>query len=967
MTHPACFNREFIAEMSDLAAASVLQLESLAAGNELPSSSYKSETAILKGSVPYGATNLPGSIFVQDTTTPGSDALIFDSERRMDFEAERDSHTNSGILNELSERITAAIHEGSVDEAKTLLADARRETDMDIDAALGDDAERANKIQANAPVASGIAHQVWRALATASPSAIHTAIVAGLPDYAFVDDINARTTLHISALAGQLELVKACVEHGVDVRKVDVYGREALAYAAMHGREEICQYLLDLPSSRASPSSPQGSMVDSVDLDGFSPLVHAVVRGHTGTVRILLDYTAAIGSVPRAKTESSDLSPLALAAQGGHVDITKLLLERGAKVEANTEGLLPQTLAARAGHTECLRVLIDAGVDVNAPEKGSLWTPLFYAAEAGHIECMRLLLERGATLDNVDEKQRHAVFYAAWNGWMRCTRLLLDTLAARAPPPAPGADPSATPVLLKPSPDADLDMDLEAEGDGIPSLYLPPPIIPFRTYGHNYLDKRSLLSLSLSNRSIVLHKQTVPDRPELFPGLTSSLKLVLTPRSTAPGADAGIPHTLILPMADDREDVTFQIANLDEFHLEWELFPTFGSSRIAKTALLPDMLGSLANRDTLQLPLFDWHLNVVGHVDLAVECVRPFGSVQLEIGGRVETYWKSTLPSSNQGAAAAPNSERRVTGLGTNASLGVDRQVTRAEPTLAQEAPAPEPTSYVTASSLSGDYLRVVVQYTSDLVPVACASQRLPVPVWEPLVSQVSKNDFLKIAEQTGHAWSTSNTEAFTMADWSAKLATSLVPLDTLLATVPHHVGLALEVHLDVAPATDKPIVSVNDCVDATLHAVYEAADRDHKHSRKLFFSSSSPGACVALNWKQPNYAVFFILNASLQKDAAVALLPAGADPRQSSIAEGVRFAKGNNLLGIMINAQTLEQVPELIPSIKAAGLVLITLSRPSTQVLAPLSGSNLLGAPALSYEDAFDGYIQDNIIQCTK
>ena len=98
-----------------------------------------------------------------------------------------------------------------------------------------------------------------------------------------------------------------------------------------------------------------------------------------------------------------------------------------------------------------------------------------------------------------------------------------------------------------------------------------------------------------------------------------------------------------------------------------------------------------------------------------------------------------------------------------------------------------------------------------------------------------------------------------------------------------------------------------------------------------------------------------------------MALLPAGADPRQSSIAEGVRFAKGNNLLGIMINAQTLEQVPELIPSIKAAGLVLITLSRPNTQVLAPLSGNNLLGAPALSYEDAFDGYIQDNIIQCTK
>lgn len=101
--------------------------------------------------------------------------------------------------------------------------------------------------------------------------------------------------------------------------------------------------------------------------------------------------------------------------------------------------------------------------------------------------------------------------------------------------------------------------------------------------------------------------------------------------------------------------------------------------------------------------------------------------------------------------------------------------------------------------------------------------------------------------------------------------------------------------------------------------------------------------------------------------DAAVAQLPARADPRQSSIAEGVRFAKGNNLLGVMVNTELFERVPELVPSIKAAGLVLITLSRPTTNVLAPIESSLLLSAPAIPYEGAFDGYIHDNVIQCTK
>ena len=894
-----CFNREFMTEMSDIASASILQLESLADGHELPSTPFKNEVALLRGAAP-----LTGPVLVSDDDPV--DDLEFASERPLDFDS-ADKHNN--VIVELEGQLTQAVHESRVDDAKQLIEQIQQQTSGGGDL--------------DPPIHAGMAHLVWRALVTSTPDAMDAAIQGHLPNYAFVDDINARTALHISAHAGKLPLCRACVEHGVDPRASDVYGREALAYAAIGGFEDVCTYLLSLPALR----SPDDCVVHQVDLDGFSPLVHAIVRGRTGVVRILLDHVASIGAPAQTKSEHSDLSPMAIAAQCGLVDITRLLLEHGAEVGTNTEGLLPQTLAARAGHTECLRLLIDAQVDVNAVEKGTQCTPLFYAAEFGHAACVEMLLRSGASIEQVDEKGRHALFYAAWHGWRECTRMLLEA-HAKAPktsqpaPPAPVAETA--------------DMDLES--DGIPSLHLPPPIIPFRTYGHNYLDKRSLLCLSLSNQSIELHRQSLSDRPDIFPGLTSSFKLVLTPRNTSAGEQAGIPHTMIFPIAEEREEVSFQVADMEHFYLECEMYPTFGSARIAKTVLLPQVLQGLQNRTHMPLPLFDWHMNLMGHMNIVLECVRPYGSVQLQIGGHVETYWKSTLPSQNQPLTISPLPH-------PNTHDGQDTAL------------------YVTASSLSGDYLHVSVQFTQDLVPVVYALDRLPVDVWAPTVAQVTATEFDHIAQRTGHAWHVSDDDAgLAMPAWSQRLATALVSLETLLKTLPQHVGVALDIRLDAAAA--QPL---NACIDATLQVVYDVAHRD-KHRRRLFFSSTVPSACVALNWKQPNYAVFFMNNATLHNDAAVPTLPKDADPRQSSIAEAVRFAKGNNLLGLMLDTSILELVPELLTAVKAAGLVLITRSRPTTlSSTSTLAEPSLLGPPAIACPDAIDGFFEDHVIKCTK
>jgi len=57
-------------------------------------------------------------------------------------------------------------------------------------------------------------------------------------------------------------------------------------------------------------------------------------------------------------------------------------------------GLTSVHSAAQGGHLECLRLLIENGAEVNSvSNKGE--TPADFAAQGGHIECLRFLRENG--------------------------------------------------------------------------------------------------------------------------------------------------------------------------------------------------------------------------------------------------------------------------------------------------------------------------------------------------------------------------------------------------------------------------------------------------------------------------------------------------------------------------------------------------------------------------------------------
>ncbi|KIK65608.1 hypothetical protein GYMLUDRAFT_363223 [Collybiopsis luxurians FD-317 M1] len=155
--------------------------------------------------------------------------------------------------------------------------------------------------------------------------------------------------------------------------------------------------------------------------------------------------------------------------------------------------------------------------------------------------------------------------------------------------------------------------------------------------------------------------------------------------------------------------------------------------------------------------------------------------------------------------------------------------------------------------------------------------------------------------------------------DWPVLMSKAMISLVHLLKTLPPGIGICLEVIFPSRETRERLFLSrrldLNQVVDAVLKTIYQTSmsqsqDSNRNFRRRIMFTSFSPDICAALNWKQPNYAVFLASHCGKNVDRTTR--PIGFDSgdnkdrRLSSLAATVEFARMNNLLGVFVDATLL-------------------------------------------------------------
>jgi cytohesin len=168
---------------------------------------------------------------------------------------------------------------------------------------------------------------------------------------------------------GNVPAVRACLESGVDVNKVQVLIltkdiRTALHIAAELGHAAVVKALIEAGADVNKPSSPH-------DMDA---------RGKS---------TGVLHNITYNKT------PVYTAAAMGHTHVVMELIMAGADVnQATSKDVTSLYVAAQNGHEACVVSLIQAGADIHKAANNG-WTPLAAAVYQKHKKVVAMLKHFG--------------------------------------------------------------------------------------------------------------------------------------------------------------------------------------------------------------------------------------------------------------------------------------------------------------------------------------------------------------------------------------------------------------------------------------------------------------------------------------------------------------------------------------------------------------------------------------------
>ena len=185
-----------------------------------------------------------------------------------------------------------------------------------------------------------------------------------------------------------------------------------LHYAASCGLHDIAKFLaIEYPEDVNSQSF----------YDASTPLHLSSRKGHLNLARMLVDRGADVSA-----QDENGWIPLHRASSMGHIDVVQMLVECGADVSTqDKDGRTPLHRASSMGHIDVAQMLVERGADVSAHDKNG-WTPLHWAFSRSHVDVARMLVERGADVSAQAQDRWTPLHWAFSKGHVDLARMLVE-------------------------------------------------------------------------------------------------------------------------------------------------------------------------------------------------------------------------------------------------------------------------------------------------------------------------------------------------------------------------------------------------------------------------------------------------------------------------------------------------------------------------------------------------------------